>query len=137
MQLSLLTKIKIAAYVIKSMITKPTFSKFNPDDAKDFYVSPHETSMAMIEHHPMFFCPQIAGWVCSIDRDSIFEMAKSNKFSLNFNDWMFAPKPKPDNDKDALDKLLSGLLMSLTPEDHQRTRRLVQPAFLPKNIAKI
>lgn len=137
MKITLLTKIRIALYVLKSMATKPLFNQYNPDDAAGFYPDPNPLNATMLHEHPIFFAPRLAAWVCSLDRQATFEMAKDNTFSVSFNDWMFAPKPVPDDEKDELDKVLSSLLMSLPPADHNRIRRLVQPAFLPRNITKM
>lgn len=137
MQLTLATKLKMGFYVIKNMVTKPTFNKYNPDDVTGFYVDPNPLHDEMRRNHKIFFSPRTASWMCSLDRDETFAMGKSDKFSVNFNDWMFAPKPKPESERDELEKILCSLLMSLPADDHRRIRRLVQPAFLPKNIVKM
>ena len=41
MQLTLMTKMKIGLYVVKNMLTKPTFNKFNPNDNIEFYAHPN------------------------------------------------------------------------------------------------
>ncbi|HEY9034453.1 MAG TPA: cytochrome P450 [Pseudomonadales bacterium] len=137
MQISLLTKIKIALYVLKNAITKPTFSEYDPDDVSGFYPDPNPLNSKMLHQHPVFFAPKLAAWVCSLNREQTFAMAKDSTFSVSFNDWRFAAKPRPDAEKDALDKVLASLLMALPPKDHMRIRRLVQPAFLPRNIVKM
>ena len=137
MQINLTTKLKIAAYALKNAIIKPTFSEYDPDDVTGFYPNPNPLNSKMLHDKPIFYAPKLAAWVCSLNRQETFAMAKDNTFSVSFNDWMFAPKPKPDAEKDELDKLLDSLLMSLPPEDHMRIRRLVQPAFLPRNIVKM
>ena len=137
MQISLLTKLKIALYALKNTLTKPTFSEYDPNDVTGFYPNPNPLNSRMLHDHPIFFAPKLAAWVCSLNRPQTFAMAKDDTFSVSFNDWMFAPKPKPDAEKDALDNVLSSLLMSLPAEDHMRIRRLVQPALLPRNIVKM
>ncbi|CAA0125613.1 Epothilone C/D epoxidase [BD1-7 clade bacterium] len=137
MQLSFATKCRIAAYSIKNSFTKPTFRGFNPNDTKGLYVNPNPVLDEMRRNHQIFFCPQIAAWVCSQDKKETFDMARSDKFSLNFSDWRFAPEPIPDDEQNALEKLLANLLIVLPSADHMRIRRLVQPAFLPRNVVKM
>lgn len=137
MDLPLTTKIKVGFYVVKNLITKPTFSKYNPNDTKGFYPDPNPLTIEMLEQHPVFFSPHIAAWVVSLNRKDTFDMAKDERFSVNFSDWKFAPTPIPSEEQDELQQLLSGLLMSAPEADHKRIRRLVQPAFLPKNIIKM
>ena len=137
MQLPLTTKLKIAGYVIKTIITKPTFNRYNPDNLETLYEENHPLLLEMLNKEQVFFAPKLASWVISLDREETFAMAKDDRFSVSFKDWRFAPKPKPDNLKTALDKLLDGLIMSMNTADHRRLRRLVQPAFLPRNIHKM
>lgn len=137
MDLPFSTKLKIALYVIRKTCTSPLYLKFDPDDTKGYYANPNPYNKVMHEKKPIFFCPKIAAWVCSLDRQATFELAKDERFSTRFPDWQFAPPPKPDSDQDALDKILSNLLMSIPKDDHTRVRRLVQPAFLPRNIKQM
>lgn len=137
MELSLFTKLKIAGYVIKQLITKPTFNKYNPDDTEDYYKNPNPINLEMLTGKKIFFAPRIAAWVLSLDRDGLFEFAKDERFSVSFKDWRFAPAVKPESEQDDLEKLISGLLMSMDRGDHRRIRRLVQPAFSPRNIHKM
>lgn len=137
MQLSIWVKIRIAFYVLARMLTSPRFAKFDPDDTEGYYPNHNAYNREMQKHHPIFFAPKLAAWVCSLNRDEVFAMAKDDTFSVRFSDWKFAPKPKADNDKDELDKILSNLLMSLPKGDHRRIRRLVQPAFLERNLADV
>lgn len=137
MQLSLWTKFRVGAYVVRKLITEPTFKGFNPNDAKHFYANANAINTLMMRNHPVFFSPHVAAWVVSLDNAATFAMARDPRFSVNFHDWRFSAPAKPASEQDTLEKMLNGLLMSLPPDEHMRIRRLVQPAFMPKNIDKL
>lgn len=131
MKLSLKQKIGIAAYMARSLLTKPLFSAYNPR-AQAFLQDPYPAYRRMQNDKPIFWSPHTLGWHVSGSHEFLAPLLRDERLTHSFRQWMFAPKSKAHSE---LDALLDNLLMSLSPQDHMRVRKLVSPAFSPRFVA--
>lgn len=132
MKLAFRQKIGIAAYLVRSLLTKPLFSGYNPRN-RTFLANPYPTYLKMRAEKPMFWSPHSLGWHLSGSHELLAQYLRDDRLNHSFRYWMFAPTSEAHSE---LDALLDNLLMSLSSKDHMRVRKLVSPAFSPRYVAE-
>ncbi len=128
MQMTLGTKIRMAGYAIKSLITKPVYLGYKPMDP-EFANDTRAVYRQMINHQNMFWSPFTMGWHASGDHQAMGKWLKDERLTTAFSSWTFAPKMETNTE---FDQMLASQLMSLPDADHRRLRKLVSPAFSPR-----
>src|SRR5689334_7712484 len=111
------------------------FSIYNPY-APEFIRNPMPTWRRLLEEYPVAWHRDMRSWVVC-PHDLCHEALKTQRFSMRFEDWEFAPPPKPAHEKTDFDKSREYGLGYATPAGHQRLRKLTMPAFSKKVMDQI
>lgn len=126
----------IAGHIIWASCTRPGFAPFRPDDVEHFYPDPYPVYRRMMKEAPVFYSPRNLCWVISDSYDTVINLMRDERLSLNFKDWKFSPQ-KPAHKKNALDHLTDNMLMAMPKKDHMRVRKLAIPAFSPRIVEEM
>jgi cytochrome P450 enzyme len=130
MKLDFKQKAGIAAYMVRSLLTKPRFSLYNPRSPA-FLQDPYPAYLRMQQDKQLFWSPHTLGWHLSGGHEFLTPFLRDERLTHSFRYWMFAPNSKAHSE---LDALLDNLLMSLSVKDHMRVRKMVSPAFSPRFV---
>ncbi len=128
MKMSFTTKLRLAGYAAKSLISKPVYWKYRPMHTS-FMNDTRAAYRHMLQAAPLFWSPYTMGWHLSCSPAEIGKWMKDERLTTTFSSWAFAPKLEANTE---FEKMLAGQLMSLSDADHRRVRKLVSPAFSPR-----
>ena len=111
------------------------FSIYNPF-SPDFIRDPMPTWQRLLRDYPVAWHRDIRMWVVC-PHELAFETLKSPRFSLRFEDWEFAPPPKPEAEETDFDRSRKYGLGSVDAAGHLRLRKLTAPAFSKRVMHQI
>lgn len=107
-------------------------SDFNPYSA-EFDADPYPVYRFLRENHPLYYWPTGRAWVVSRFGD-VEAILRDPRLSLSYRDWEFA---QSDPQRAIMSRLAEKGLTELPALDHQRIRKLVNPAFTPSAVAQL
>jgi cytochrome P450 len=111
------------------------FSIYNPY-APEFIRNPMPTWRRLLEEYPVAWHRDMRTWVVC-PHDLAHEALKHPRFSLRFEDWEYAPPPRPEQEKTDFDRSREFGLGYADPASHMRLRKLTMPAFSKRVMSKI
>lgn len=129
MKLSLGQKLGIAAYMVRSIFTKPMVRAYKPS-SQAFLYDPYPIFRQM-RAKQMVWSPYTLAWHICGDYETNLAWLKDERLGHSFRLWMFAPKSQANS---AFDALMDNSLMALPAKEHLRVRKLVSPAFSPRFV---
>lgn len=111
------------------------FSVYNPFD-EGWIFDPFDTFDLLLTQYPVAFHTGINGWLVS-GHELAAEVLRSPRFSTNFRDWNDAPPEKPRDQWTVYDEVTAHSMLTVSPAEHQRLRRLTAPAFSRRVMDRI
>jgi cytochrome P450 len=103
------------------------FDVYNPFD-EGFVNDPLRILDRLLNDYPVAFHKGVNAWMVA-PHLYVQEVLKSPVLSASMSDWKDAPAPKPREEWTLYDRVQEHALLNVSPQEHQRLRRLTAPAF--------